>query len=233
MSYKNRFVSVIVPAAGMGKRMNSEKNKVFIFLNNKPVLAHTLEKFEDCEYVDEIILVVKKNEVDYCLEEIVMKYGFKKVKKVVKGGKERQDSVYNGLLAIDKKCDVVLVHDGARPFIEKKSIVNGIRGAIEHGACVVGVPVKDTIKVVNSDNYIIDTPKRSTLWAVQTPQCFSYDIIMEAYENARKNSIIATDDSMLVENIGYKVKMIMGSYTNIKLTTPEDMKFGEVILREE
>ncbi|EOD00067.1 2-C-methyl-D-erythritol 4-phosphate cytidylyltransferase [Caldisalinibacter kiritimatiensis] len=232
MSYENKYVSVVIPAAGMGKRMKSTINKQYIILKDKPVLAHTIERFDKCQYIDEIVLVVREDEIDYCRENIVKKYNFQKIKSIVAGGKERQDSVYNGLFAVNDKCQIVLVHDGARPFVTEKNIVDGIEGVIKHKACVIGVPVKDTIKVIDQSNSIIDTPNRSTLWSVQTPQCFEYDILLKAYEKAKQESYTATDDSMLVENLGYKVKMIMGSYKNIKLTTPEDLEFGLVILKE-
>ncbi len=230
MSYKGKFVSVIIPAAGLGKRMQYKENKMYILVKEKPILSYTIEKFNTCEYVDEIIIVTRKDELDYCKNKIVNENNFYKVKKVVEGGKERQDSVYNGIASIDKKCDIVLVHDGARPFVKEQTIFNSIEGAIENEACVVGVPVKDTIKIVDKSDIVAGTPERSSLWAVQTPQAFSYELIVRAYENARKERIIATDDSMLVEQLGYKVKMILGSYENIKITTPEDLKMAEIFL---
>ncbi|SHI14365.1 2-C-methyl-D-erythritol 4-phosphate cytidylyltransferase [Sporanaerobacter acetigenes] len=230
--YENNFVSVIVAAAGMSNRMRSRINKQFIFIDNKPVLAHTLEKFEMCKYVDEIIVVAKEDEIDYCKKEIVKKYDFKKVSKVVKGGKERQDSVYNGLLALDEKCKIVLIHDGARPFVKVKNIEDGISGVTKYGACVVGAPVKDTIKVVDDNNDIKNTPHRSQIWAAQTPQCFWRHIIMQAYKAALDDNFTGTDDSMLVERLGVPVKMIMGSYENIKITTPDDLIVAESMLKD-
>lgn len=221
---------VIIPAAGMGSRMQCNINKQYILLNDKPILVHTLEKFENCELIDAIILVVKGDEIEYCKENIVNRYGFRKVLKIVDGGKERQDSVYNGINAIEE-CDVVLVHDGARPFIKDEIIEDSINGAIKYDACVVGVPLKDTVKVVDNDNNIINTPDRRFLWAVQTPQSFKYEIIKKAYDIAYENNISGTDDSMLVENLGIKVKMIMGDYNNIKITTKEDLNFAEAILK--
>ena len=145
-------------------------------------------------------------------------------------GKERQDSVYNGLKLLDKKCHVVLIHDGARPFVSDKIIDNCIEEAKNHKAVVVGVPVKDTIKVIDKDKYIVDTPNRSVLWAVQTPQTFDYNILIDSYKDAFKNGFYGTDDAMLVERIGYKVKMVEGSYNNIKITTQEDLNIGSQIL---
>ncbi|GFN36559.1 2-C-methyl-D-erythritol 4-phosphate cytidylyltransferase [Tepidimicrobium xylanilyticum] len=228
--YENHFVSVIIAAAGMSHRMGSKINKQFINLKNKPILAHTIEKFERCRFVDEIIVVAREEEIEYCKKEIIKKYKFNKISKVVRGGKERQDSVYNGILALDEKAGIVLSHDGARPFIKIKDIVSGIKGAAKYGACVIGVPVKDTIKVVADDNNIENTPKRSLLWIAQTPQCFKKEIILEGYKKAISDDYLATDDSALVERIGVEVKMIMGSYDNIKITTPEDLAVGELFL---
>lgn len=230
--YKGQYVSAIIAAAGMSNRMKSKINKQFIYVNNKPILAHTLEKFERCRYIDEIIVVARENEINYCKKEIVKRYKFHKVTKIVRGGKERQDSVYNGILALDRKTDIVLSHDGARPFVKIKNIIDSIEGAAEYGACVVGTPVKDTIKVVGCDQSISNTPRRDILWAAQTPQSFKKEIIMEAYRRAIEDNFIGTDDSVLVERLGIDVKMIMGSYENIKITTPEDIIIAESILKD-
>ena len=193
--YKEYFVSVIVAAAGMSNRMGSSINKQFIAIDNKPILAHTLEKFEKCKLVDEIIVVSKEGEVDYCKKEIVKKYGFRKVTNIVRGGKERQDSIYNGILALNEKAEIVLTHDGARPFVRIESIEEGIKGVVKYGACVVGVPVKDTVKVIDPENVVHHTPKRSLLWAAQTPQCFWSHLLKKGYEMAADEGIIGTDDS--------------------------------------
>lgn len=230
--YENYHVSVIIAAAGMSNRMGSKINKQFIAINNKPILAHTLEKFEKCSYIDEIIVVSREDEVEYCRKEIVKKYGMKKVTNIVRGGKERQDSIYNGLMALNERTDIVLIHDGARPFVKIESIEDGIKGVTEHGACVIGVPVQDTIKVVNELDDVHHTPKRSLLWAAQTPQCFWTDVIKQGYEHAIDESIVGTDDSSLVEKIGYKVKMIMGTYDNIKITTPGDLIIAESLMKD-
>ena len=232
MSYKKNYISVIMPSAGIGKRMQSDISKQYIEMDGKPILAHTIDRFNRCKYIDEIILVVKEDDVDYCINEIVEKYEFSKVKEIVVGGTERYNSVYNGLCEVNKKCDIVLIHDGVRPFIDEKNIVDGIENVIKFGACAIGVPVKDTIKVVNESGDIVDTPNRSRLWAVQTPQCFRYDIIYKAHNEYNENYGNITDDSMLVEKLGHKVKMIKGSYNNIKITTPEDLEFAKVILNQ-
>ncbi|HZK00008.1 MAG TPA: 2-C-methyl-D-erythritol 4-phosphate cytidylyltransferase [Tissierellaceae bacterium] len=230
--YENYHVSVIIAAAGMSNRMGSKINKQFIAIDNKPILVHTLEKFEQSKYIDDIVLVSKEEEVEYCRKEIVRKYGFNKVTKIIRGGKERQDSIYNGLLALNENTDIVLTHDGARPFVRKEHIEAGIKGVIEHGACVIGVPVKDTIKVINNEEVVHHTPKRSLLWAAQTPQCFWAHLIKKGYEYAMNEGIVGTDDSSLVEKMGYDIKMIMGSYDNIKITTPEDLVIAESLSKD-
>jgi len=222
---------VVIVAAGSGSRMNMGINKQFIKLKDKEIIAYTIEKFYKHKNIDEIVVVIKEEEFEFFKSEIIDKYNFKNIK-IAFGGKERQDSVYNGLKKLDKNCDIVLVHDGARPFISEKLIDNCIEEAKNNNAVVVGVPVKDTIKVINEEYDIVGTPDRSKLWAVQTPQTFNYDILLKSYEDAFKNDFYGTDDAMLVERIGYKVKMIEGSYNNIKITTQEDLNIGTQILKE-
>ncbi|CED95049.1 MULTISPECIES: 2-C-methyl-D-erythritol 4-phosphate cytidylyltransferase [Romboutsia] len=220
---------VVIVAAGTGSRMNMGINKQFIKLEGKEIIAYTIEKFYNNSNIEDIVVVVKEDESDFFKKEILDKYNFKNIK-IAYGGKERQDSVYNGLKLLDKKCHVVLIHDGARPFVSDKIIDNCIEEAKNHKAVVVGVPVKDTIKVIDKDKYIVDTPNRSVLWAVQTPQTFDYNILIDSYKDAFKNGFYGTDDAMLVERIGYKVKMVEGSYNNIKITTQEDLNIGSQIL---
>lgn len=220
--------SVIIVAGGSGSRMNMNINKQFIKINEKEVIAHTIDKFYKNEYIDEIILVVKEDEIDYFKENIIKKYGYKNIK-IALGGKERQDSVYNGLKIVDKNCDMVLVHDGARPFVSKEIIKKAVTETKK--ASVIGVRVKDTIKVVNN-NEIISTPNRNTLWAIQTPQTFKYDLLKRAYEKAYEENFYGTDDSSLVENLGEKVNIIEGSYENIKITTKEDLNMAYQIIKE-
>lgn len=222
--------SVIIVAAGNGKRMKSAIAKQYIELKGRTILSYTVETFNKSDYIDEIILVTGRDAIDFVKGEIVKRYNFEKVKAVVEGGSERQYSVYNGLKEVSLDTDVVLIHDGVRPFVEDKYIMELESIAFEFGGCVLGAPVKDTIKVCDSENNIIDTPKRDTLWLAQTPQCFKYDIILRAYEKAMSEGYIGTDDSMLVEKIGVKIKMVKGDYNNIKITTPEDLYMGEVIL---
>ena len=221
---------VVIVAAGTCSRMNMGINKQFIKLEGKEILAYTIEKFYNNSNIEDIVVVVKEDESYFFKKEILDKYNFKNVK-IAYGGKERQDSVYNGFKLLDEKCDVVLIHDGARPFVSDKIIDKSIEEAKEHKAIVVGVPVKDTIKVIDNDKNIVDTPNRSVLWAVQTPQTFDYNILIDAYKDAFKNKFYGTDDAMLVERIGYKVKMLEGSYNNIKITTQEDLNVGSQILR--
>ncbi len=223
-------ISVIIAAAGKGKRMGKGFNKQYIFLENRPILAHTVEVFENLDFIDEIILVAGKNEIGFVRENIIDKYDFKKVARIVEGGTERQDSVYNGLKAVDNNCDIVLVHDGARPFITGDIIKKGIDAAGNTGACVVAVRAKDTIKVIGKNMEVDHTPDRETLWAVQTPQIFKYKLLLEAYETLQIDNIKVTDDAMLIEKIGRPVKVVEGSYENIKITTPEDLILGKGIL---
>lgn len=220
--------SVIIVAAGSGKRMKLDFNKQYIKLREKEVIAHTIEVFYKNPNVDEIVVCIKKEEEKFFKKQIIDKYQFKNIK-LAYGGAERQDSIHNGLQKVSKDCNIVLIHDGARPFIDNNIINESIEAAKEKCAVVVGVPVRDTIKVV-SQGTIENTPNRSTLWAAQTPQTFEYKLIMKAYEEAYKSNYYGTDDSMLVENIGKSVTMIMGSYENIKITTPEDIDYAEHIL---
>ena len=220
--------SVIIVAAGSGKRMNMDINKQFIKLNKKEIIAHTIDVFYKNKNIDEIIVCIKKEEEELFKDKIINKYSFKNIK-IAYGGKERQDSIYNGLKCLHDKCDIVLIHDGARPFVDDRIINESIKVAREKKAVVVGTPVKDTIKVV-CDGIINDTPNRVNLWSAQTPQVFEYKLITRAYEEAYENNYYGTDDSMLVENIGQEVAMIMGSYDNIKITSHEDISIGEQIL---
>lgn len=222
--------SVIILAAGKGSRMKASLNKQYLLLNNKPLIAHTIEAFNSSELIDEIVLVISNNDIDIFKDLIIDKYNYYKISDIVIGGNERQDSVYNGIKALDEKSEVVLIHDGARPFINDSIIKNCIDGANEYEAASAGVPVKDTIKIIDTDNKVISTPDRSQLWITQTPQSFKVDIIKKAHVNAKKDGFIGTDDASLVERLGLKVKMVEGDYKNIKITTPEDIFIGEAIL---
>ncbi len=223
-------VSALIPAAGKGKRMRSDINKQFILLKNKPVLLHSLEVFDRHPAVSEIVVIAAEEEIDLLQHELIQKGGFRKTIKVVAGGKERQDSVYNGLQAIEAS-GLVIIHDGARPFLTLELLNRVIAEAEKYDAVIVGMPVKDTIKVVDASNFINETPDRDKLWLVQTPQAFKYDLLRKAHQKAKLEGYYGTDDAMLIERLGTRVKMIEGSYENIKITTPEDLIIGEAILR--
>ncbi len=224
-------VTAIVLAAGSGKRMNSKVHKQYLLINEKPVLYYSLKAFEESA-VENIILVVGAGEVDYCRTEIVERYHINKVRAIVEGGKERYHSVYEGL-KVAGNPDYVLIHDGARPFLTQEIIGRIIDAVLEYKACVVGMPVKDTIKIADENQYAKDTPQRSSVWMVQTPQAFSYTLVYDAYTKmlAEEDGSI-TDDAMVVEKMtDQKVKLIEGSYQNIKITTPEDLIIAEAYLR--
>ena len=223
----------IVLAAGQGKRMNSKVQKQYLLIKDKPVLYYTLSAFEKSPLISEIILVTGKDEIEYCRKEIVEKYGFEKVRKITAGGKERYHSVYEGIRVIDK-ADYILIHDGARPFVDEEMIERVCEAVQEHKACVVGIPVKDTIKIADDEQFAAQTPDRRKVWQVQTPQTFAYDLIKEAYEKllAEEPEGI-TDDAMVVETMtDYKVKLVEGSYRNIKITTPEDLDIAAIFCKE-
>ena len=226
-----KYVAIVL-AAGAGKRMNSSVRKQYMELSGKPVIYYSLKAFEESS-VSEIVLVVGAGEIDYCRQDIVEKYNLTKVKTIVEGGKERYHSVYEGLKTI-KNADYVLIHDGARPFVDMELIRRLTEMVEQCGACVVGMPVKDTIKVVNSEGFAEATLDRSKLWQIQTPQTFSYPLIYEAYQKviAEKDGTV-TDDAMVLEHAtGHAVKIIEGSYRNIKITTPEDLLVAEAFLAQ-
>jgi 2-C-methyl-D-erythritol 4-phosphate cytidylyltransferase len=222
-------VCAVIVAAGRGTRMGAEINKQFLNIKNRPILYYTLKAFDCCDIIDEIVLVTAKEEMEYCKSNIVDKYGMKKISSIVEGGAERQHSVHNGLMAC-RDCDVVLIHDGARPFVDKRIIHEGIIYAKEYGACTCGVQPKDTIKLRTEESFSAKTLNRDDLFAVQTPQCFKYQLILKCHEKAFINNIKVTDDTSIVEFCGHKVYLYEGSYSNIKITTPEDLIIGEKIL---
>lgn len=223
--------TAVVLAAGSGSRMKSNVKKQFMDMLGKPLIYYALKQFQDSP-VDDIILVTGEDAISYCKEEIVEKYHFTKVKKIVAGGKERYNSVYNALK--EAEGEYVLIHDGARAFVDQEIIARAMAGVKEYKACVIGMPVKDTIKVVDEEGYAVDTPKRSTLWQVQTPQCFVTEEIREAYEkmmNTSQDGI--TDDAMVMEQYGTRrIRLLEGNYNNLKMTTPEDILVGEMLLKK-
>ena len=227
-------ITAIVLAAGSGSRMKSKTKKQFMEIKGKPVIWYSLFEFEKSR-VDEIILVIGKEDIDYCKKEIVEKYNLKKIKNVVAGGSERYESVYNGLKEVTG--NIVLIHDGARPLINNEIIERSIEGTIKSDACVVGVPVKDTIKRANKEGYIIDTPNRSELWITQTPQSFKTDLVKMAYKKMKEElekgntTLNITDDAMVVEEFTTnQVRFVQGDYKNIKVTTPEDIDIAELFI---
>jgi 2-C-methyl-D-erythritol 4-phosphate cytidylyltransferase len=220
---------VIIPAAGQGKRMGAGKNKLFLTLENIPVLIHTLRVFEQDMECSGIILSIHPHDQE-SFNELLTEYRISKVTNLVQGGKERQDSVFNGLKVIHSD-GIVLVHDGARPFVKVETIHELVKAAESSGAAIAAVPVKDTIKKV--ENLLVsETIERSSLWAVQTPQAFRVSTLRKAHECAVEDQFTGTDDASLVERLPHKVVIIEGDYDNIKLTTPEDMFFAEAILKK-
>ncbi len=231
----------IVLAAGQGKRMNSKTAKQYLLLQDKPVLYYSLKAFQESR-IDHIILVTGAADRDYVRQEIVEKYGFTKVCCIIEGGKERYHSVHNGLQAAKKYSaaeSYVFIHDGARPFVTEEIIEKSYSCVREEMACVVGMPVKDTIKIADEDGYAVNTPKRSLVWMIQTPQVFDLALITGAYEELiekekqlLQRGVQVTDDACVVELFtNHKVKLVEGAYENIKITTPEDLKVAEQFLQ--
>ena len=224
-------ITAIVLAAGKGSRMNSNIPKQYLTLLGKPVLFYSLQAFEESN-VDEIVLVTGSGEQEYCKKEIIDKYHIKKVMHIVEGGAERYHSVQHGLLAAEGAA-YVLVHDGARPLISVPVINAAIEKVKETGACVVGMPVKDTIQLVDEEKSIVSTPVRSKTWLAQTPQCFSYSLAFSSYNRAiGSGDASITDDAMVVQRYGKaRIVMVEGGYENIKVTTPEDIAVAECFLK--
>lgn len=227
--------AAIVLSAGSGSRMKSDIPKQYLPLIEKPVIYYSLMAFQNSP-VDEIILVSGANDIEYCRKEIVERYGLSKVTKVVAGGKERYDSVYEGLCATD--AEYVLIHDGARPVLTSDMIDRMIQGVENTGACIAAMPVKDTIKLSDEHKQVASTPDRKHLWMVQTPQCFARTLLEESYEilkckqKAGENVPDITDDAMIVEYAtGKKITLVEGAYTNLKITTPEDLAVAEIFLK--
>jgi len=219
----------IVVAAGRSSRMGEGPKKQYRLLAGRPVLGRTLEVFEHASAVDGVVLVVAPGEEDWCREEIVNRFGFTKVAAVVPGGEVRRDSVWAGLQALPP-CALVLVHDGVRPFVTARQIAAVAEAAREYGAATLAVPPKDTVKLGAPPGVPVSTLPRENLWLVQTPQAFRFDVLIKAHRLARDRGLAATDDTSLAEAAGYEVRMVPGAYTNIKITTPEDLTFAEALL---
>ncbi|TWJ18850.1 2-C-methyl-D-erythritol 4-phosphate cytidylyltransferase [Geobacter argillaceus] len=224
-------VIALVPAAGMGKRMGAGINKQYLLLGGMPILARTLRLFEDAPFVDRIVPVIPADEIDFCREQVVERYDFRKIEEIVAGGKERQQSVLNGLRALEGCADddIIVIHDGVRPFVPQHVVQRSIEVAREHDGALVAVPVKDTVKVVEA-GIVMATPPRETLWLAQTPQTFRYGVIRAAHEIADAEQFLGTDDASLVERLNDKVQIVIGDYRNIKITTPEDLVLAEAFL---
>lgn len=222
-------VSAIIAGGGSGKRMQSQENKLFIEIGPMPILAMTVAVFESTDLIDEIVITVPADEIGRA-NDLVKKHAFRKVSRVIAGGPTRQASVFNGLQAMSADTDIVAIHDGARPFVSREIIAMAVKEAKACGAAIVGVPVKDTIKTVDQKGLVTKTLDREFLWHAQTPQVFDAALIKEAHERAGKIGLEATDDSGLVERLGGSVRIVQGSYENIKITTPEDIRTAEAIL---
>lgn len=222
------MVSAIVLAGGRGKRMGSVQSKQYIDLNGKPILYYTLNHFINNKNIDKVILVIPEDELEFCRNEVLDKYNLK-IDSIAFGGKERQDSVYNGLKKADGS-DIVLIHDGARPFVSERIIEEGIKYAGMYGAAAPGVMPKDTIKVKNQQSFSLETPDRNNLVAVQTPQVFDYNIIFGCHKKVKEKHLDVTDDTMVVELFGNDVYLYEGEYTNIKITTPEDLILAQYLV---
>jgi 2-C-methyl-D-erythritol 4-phosphate cytidylyltransferase len=217
------MVSAIIVAAGKGIRMKSRMRKQYLDLSGRPVLSHSLMTFDGCSLIDEIFIVVPESEIDYCQNNIIASLDLKTRVNLIPGGVQRQDSVYNGLQAIDEKTTTVVIHDGVRPFIAPEKLTECIIGAKDFGACILAIPASDTLKHVNKSGFIETTLFRENIWLAQTPQAFRYSLIVKAHESARRDGYTGTDDASLVERLGKEVKIINGSKFNLKITTQEDL----------
>lgn len=224
--------TAVILAAGKGSRMKANISKQFLMLKDKPIIAYTILTFEKCEAIDEIIVVTSLEELEFFKTNILGSYSFNKVKKLIAGGAQRQQSAYNGIRAANLKSDIILIHDGARPFVKSQTIIECIEQAKLHGAVSAGMPSKDTVKLVDEKSMVLSTPDREKVWLTQTPQVFKKSIITKVHEFALESGIIGTDDAMLAEIAGYKVKMVAASYENIKITTPEDIAIAKALIEK-
>ena len=224
-------VSAIIPAAGHGSRMLLPVPKQFLELCDRPMISYPLEAFESIEEIVEILIAVPKGEEERCWKEWVEPFKFNKSIRIITGGANRQDSVYAGLKAVSGEPEMVVVHDGVRPLVTPGMIRQTLELGMKHRAAVVAIPLKDTIKSIRSDHTIKETIDRSFLWSAQTPQTFSYKLLMEAYERAYQEGVSGTDESSLVERLGVSVHIVPGSWENIKVTERSDLRLAEFILR--
>lgn len=220
----------VIPAAGLGKRLNSNGEKVFTIVGDKPLIAFTIQAFEESPEIADIVVVVRAEHIKRT-QFLVAEHGFHKVRAVIEGGQSRQDSVRNGLAVVSPDCELIAIHDGARPFVTQEIISSCIATAKADGAAIASVPVSDSIKSSTDDRFVASTLDRNKLYAVQTPQVFRREIIVRAYQSAYTDGFIGTDDASLVERVGFPVRIVLGSHENIKVTTPIDLSVAESILR--
>lgn len=222
-------VSVIIVAGGKGSRFGSQEKKQFILLKGHPILCWTIWRFHQFNWIYEIILVIPKGLHDFVESRIILPYHFDRVRKIVAGGAERQDSVFAGLNAVDPRSQFVCIHDGVRPFVSNKSLSRIYQTVQKYGTAVLGFPSRDTVKRVEN-NIVTNTEDRSKLWLIQTPQVFKYDLIMAAHKKAIGEKYYATDDARLAERLGIPVHLVKGDYPNMKITNPSDLKIAEYFL---
>ena len=224
------FVSAIIVAAGQSRRMGGDTSKQFILIDGVPVIVRTLKAFEIAERIREVVIAARQEDIPQ-MYALIQDYEITKVKQIITGGETRQESVFRAIAQVDENADFLAIHDGARPLIRPQEIDLAVSAAVEHGAAALGVPVKDTVKQVDADGKIVDTPERSTLWAVQTPQVFSRALYLRAAEQSGEAAAQLTDDCQLIERTGAPVYLVRGAYANLKITTPEDVFAAEGILR--
>ncbi len=226
----DEWVAAIVPAGGRGTRMGNEVPKQFLQLGEVPLLVHALRVLESSKTICEVVVVVPHDAVTYCQKELLPQFAFSKISNVISGGARRQDSVWNGLQAVDVRTEIALVHDAVRPFVTDTMVQKVVDGARTHGAAIVAIPLRDTVKQATPDGMIEATLDRQRLWLAQTPQAFRIELLQEAHQLGRQAGVEATDDAFLVERVGHRVSIVNGSTDNIKVTCQEDLIMGEAIL---
>lgn len=224
------FVSAIIVAAGQSRRMGGETSKQFLLIDGVPVIVRTLKAFELADSICEVVIAARQEDLPQ-MYALIQDYEITKVKQIVTGGETRQESVFRAIGQADAQADFFAIHDGARPLIRPQEIDLVVGAAVEHGAAALGIPVKDTVKRIDEDGKILETPERSTLWAVQTPQVFSRALYLRAADQAGEEAAHLTDDCQLVERLGEPVFLVRGAYSNLKITTPEDVFSAEGILK--
>jgi 2-C-methyl-D-erythritol 4-phosphate cytidylyltransferase len=228
------MIAAIIVAAGKGTRMQNPLRKQYLTLAGLPIITHTLLVFNDCDLFNQILLVIPQDDFDFCQKSILTSEKLIPHNiRLVCGGTRRQDSVFNGLKEVDPECNIVVVHDGVRPFVQTDQLAACIDGAREFGACILGVPAYDTLKQVDASGRIIKTLKRDDIWLAQTPQAFRYNLIKKAHEQAQLEGYAATDDASIIERLGKTVTIIGGSRNNIKITSREDLKISECLLQKD